>query len=79
LGDEEVAVAVLPRVGHELSAAELSEWFDVHMPKYMRPRYIDLVDELPLTPTGKVEKYRLRARGVPATAFDARHSSGPIG
>jgi crotonobetaine/carnitine-CoA ligase len=77
LGDEEIAVAVIPRAGHDLTAAELSRWSGAHMPKYMRPRYIDLVDELPLTPTGKVEKYRLRGRGIPTTAFDALQPPGP--
>jgi crotonobetaine/carnitine-CoA ligase len=77
LGDEEIAVAVIPRAGHDLTAAELCTWSDANMPKYMRPRYIDLVDELPLTPTGKVEKYKLRARGIPTGAFDARRPTGP--
>jgi crotonobetaine/carnitine-CoA ligase len=76
LGDEEIAVAVIPRAGHDLTAAELSRWSGAHMPKYMRPRYIDLVDELPLTPTGKVEKYKLRGSGIPTTAFDALHPPG---
>jgi carnitine-CoA ligase len=76
LGDEDIAVAVTPSTGYQLTAAELSRWADAHVPKYMRPRYIDLVDELPLTPTGKVEKYRLRGRGIPTTALDVRQPSG---
>lgn len=32
------------------------------MPKYMRPRHIRVVDDIPRTPTNKVEKYRLRQR-----------------
>jgi crotonobetaine/carnitine-CoA ligase len=43
----------------------------------MQPRYIYLVDELPLTATGKVEKYLLRRQGVPPTAFDARRAGRP--
>jgi crotonobetaine/carnitine-CoA ligase len=31
------------------------------MPKFMRPRYIQLVEDLPRTDTNKVEKYKLRA------------------
>ena len=30
------------------------------MPKYMIPRHIRFVDELPFTPTFKVEKYKLK-------------------
>jgi crotonobetaine/carnitine-CoA ligase len=77
LGDEEIVVATVPRIGHELSAGDLSRWSDAHVPGYMQPRYIYLVDELPLTATGKVEKYLLRRQGVPSTAFDARRAGRP--
>jgi len=30
------------------------------MPKYMRPRHVRIVADLPRTPTNKVEKYKLR-------------------
>ena len=36
----------------------------------MVPRYVDVSDEIPKTPTGKMEKYRLRERGVTATTWD---------
>jgi crotonobetaine/carnitine-CoA ligase len=36
----------------------------------MLPRYVDLVDELPRTPTEKVEKAVLRERGVTPTTWD---------
>jgi crotonobetaine/carnitine-CoA ligase len=31
------------------------------MPKYMRPTHIRIVEALPVTPTSKVEKYKLKA------------------
>ena len=37
---------------------------------YMTPRYVDVVDALPVTPTEKVEKYRLIERGVTPTTWD---------
>ncbi|ORA26300.1 AMP-binding protein [Mycobacterium aquaticum] len=76
LGDEEIAIAIITRPGHDLSAAELFGWCNTAVPRYMRPRYIDLVEELPLTTTGKVEKYKLRQRGISSTAFDARRPPG---
>jgi crotonobetaine/carnitine-CoA ligase len=30
------------------------------MPKFMRPKYVRILRELPVTPTYKVEKYKLR-------------------
>jgi crotonobetaine/carnitine-CoA ligase len=40
------------------------------------PRYVELVRELPLTPSGKVEKYKLRERGVTPATWD-RQGSDP--
>jgi len=43
-------------------------------PHYLVPRYIDVVSELPHTPTGKIQKFDLRARGVSATTWDREAS-----
>ena len=40
------------------------------MARHMVPRYVDLVDRLPRTPTEKVEKAALRRRGVTPTTWD---------
>jgi crotonobetaine/carnitine-CoA ligase len=39
------------------------------------PRYVEFVDELPLTANGKVQKFVLRGRGVSATTWD-REAAG---
>jgi crotonobetaine/carnitine-CoA ligase len=31
------------------------------MPRYMQPRHVRFVDALPVTPTNKIEKYKLKA------------------
>ena len=36
----------------------------------MVPRYVEVLDALPRTPTEKVEKYRLAERGVTAATWD---------
>ena len=43
---------------------------DGSMARYMVPRYVEVLDALPRTPTEKVEKYRLAERGVTATTWD---------
>jgi crotonobetaine/carnitine-CoA ligase len=40
------------------------------MARHMVPRFVDIVDSLPKTPTEKVEKYRLAARGPTTTTWD---------
>jgi crotonobetaine/carnitine-CoA ligase len=72
LTEEEVMIAVVPQSGAGLTAAALRTWCEVNLSPTAVPRFIRIVDELPMTPTGKVEKYRLRALGVPEGTFDAR-------
>jgi crotonobetaine/carnitine-CoA ligase len=40
------------------------------MPYFMIPRWLDVVDDFPRTPTAKVEKYKLRAGGPGVTSWD---------
>jgi crotonobetaine/carnitine-CoA ligase len=40
---------------------ELIDFCATNMPYYMVPRYLDFIDELPKTPSEKIEKYRLKA------------------
>jgi crotonobetaine/carnitine-CoA ligase len=40
-------------------------------PYFFVPRYVEFVEALPHTPTGRVQKYKLRARGVTPETWDA--------
>lgn len=40
------------------------------MAYFMVPRYVDMVTELPKTPTGKIQKFPLRERGLTETTWD---------
>ena len=42
----------------------------------MVPRYVEFVGALPKTPTEKIEKHVLAARGVTGSAFDAEQVRG---
>jgi crotonobetaine/carnitine-CoA ligase len=70
LSEEEVMVSVVPRPGHAIDPADLVAYCSANMAQYMVPRYVDVVENLPVTPTEKVEKYRLVERGVTATTWD---------
>ena len=70
LTEEEVKVCVVRRPGATVSAAELARWCEERMARHMVPRYIEFLDSLPLTPTEKVEKYRLREAGITAATWD---------
>ena len=59
LTEEEVQVYVLLKPGAVLSAEMLWQHCDETMAKFQVPRYICFVEELPKTPTGKINKQRL--------------------
>ncbi|MBO2446523.1 AMP-binding protein [Actinomadura barringtoniae] len=70
LTEEDVMVAAVLRPGHVLSAADLIEFCEDHLPRHMVPRYVEFAAALPRTPTEKVEKHRLAERGVTAATHD---------
>jgi crotonobetaine/carnitine-CoA ligase len=72
LTEEEVMVCVVPRPGRTVDPAGLIAFGRDRMAHFMVPRYVDVVPALPKTPTEKVEKYRLRERGVTATTWDGK-------
>jgi crotonobetaine/carnitine-CoA ligase len=74
-GEDEVLAVVAPAEGASIEPAELIEFLRDRLAHFMVPRYIRVVDELPKTPTSKVEKHLLRAHGVDADTWD-REAAG---
>jgi acyl-CoA synthetase (AMP-forming)/AMP-acid ligase II len=50
--------------GATTSANEIISWSRDQMANYKVPRRVEILDELPLNATGKVEKLALRERAV---------------
>jgi crotonobetaine/carnitine-CoA ligase len=48
------------------------------LPYFMVPRYLEFAGELPKTPTGKIQKYALRERGVTVQTWDRVQAAVPI-
>jgi crotonobetaine/carnitine-CoA ligase len=71
LTEDDVMVAVVPRPGRSVDPASLVAWCASRMARHMLPTYVDVVDSLPKTPTEKVEKHALKARGVTPTTWSA--------
>ncbi len=61
-GEQDIVVFIVPNRGVELTEEEIREWIKTAMPKFMWPRYIRFIDDLPKTPTSKIEKYKLREK-----------------
>jgi crotonobetaine/carnitine-CoA ligase len=72
--EAEIMVAVVLEPDAEVDPSQLARFVNDNAPHYLVPRYIDIVNELPHTPTGKIQKFDLRARGVSATTWDREAS-----
>lgn len=70
----ELKIAIVPVPGAEVSAEELAKFINDNAPYFFVPRYIEFVDSLPMTPSGRVEKYKLRERGVTPETWDLEAS-----
>ncbi|MGQ0654490.1 MAG: AMP-binding protein [Betaproteobacteria bacterium] len=68
LGEDEVMAALVLKA--KADPAAICAWCETRLPRFAIPRFIDVVDELPRTENGKVQKYKLRERGVTATTWD---------
>jgi len=70
LGEDEVMATVVPREGAELTPEELIQFCVPQLAYFAIPRYLEIVEELPLTENGKVKKFVLRERGVGPETWD---------
>jgi len=70
--EAEIMVAVVLDPESKVDPAQLARFVNENAPDYLVPRYVDIVSELPHTPTGKIQKFDLRQRGVTSTTWD-RH------
>jgi acyl-CoA synthetase (AMP-forming)/AMP-acid ligase II len=69
----EVACAcVIPRTGHQVTADELAGFCRGKLASFKLPRYVLFMEKYPMTPSGKVQKFRLREQ-----ALEALHLAGP--
>ncbi|WP_169801895.1 AMP-binding protein [Streptomyces phaeochromogenes] len=73
--EDEILAAISLRPGAELDPAEFLAVLRSRMAHFMVPRYLRILPDLPVTPTGKVRKEELRAEGVTADTWD-RASAG---
>jgi crotonobetaine/carnitine-CoA ligase len=60
LTDEEVLAFVQPLPGHTADPAELAAWCAERLADFKVPRYVQVVEALPRTSTGKLQKGELR-------------------
>jgi crotonobetaine/carnitine-CoA ligase len=69
-GDGEVMIAVVRKVGSTLSESDIVEFLIPRLSRFMIPRFIEFVVELPKTHTNRTRKIELRERGATDTTWD---------
>ena len=72
-GEDEVMAVVVASPGATIDADTVWAWAADRVPDFAIPRYVRVVDALPMTPSGKIRKRELRTDGVtPDTADRTR-------
>ena len=70
-------VVVALKEGEDIDPADLIAFLRPRMAHFMIPRYVRVVDQLPRTPTAKIEKVALRGQGVTPDTWD-RDAAGIV-
>lgn len=63
-GEDELLLSVVAQPGVDLDLSHLGDEAEALLPRFARPRYVQRVDALPKTATGKVQRAVLRQRGI---------------
>ncbi len=69
-GEDEVLTVVTAVDGSAVEPEALISWLAERVPHYMVPRYVRVVDELPKTASGKLQKHVLRGAGLTEDTWD---------
>ena len=70
LSEEDVKADLVLNPGHSVTEADIAAFCAGLLARFQVPRYYEIVDDLPRTPTGKVEKHILRTRPISPRAWD---------
>jgi fatty-acyl-CoA synthase len=57
---EDVGAFIIQKDGYDLNTQDVREFCNGHIAKYKIPRYVFIVNEFPMTGSGKIQKFRLR-------------------
>ncbi len=69
-GEEEIKVCVVRLPESDVDGPALAGFLEQTMPRFMVPRYIEFLDELPKTPNSKVRKVVLKQAPFTAATWD---------
>jgi crotonobetaine/carnitine-CoA ligase len=68
--EDEVMIVLATAAGATIEPEDVIRHLQPRVAHHMIPRYVRVIDELPKTPTAKVEKHVLRTEGITADTWD---------
>jgi crotonobetaine/carnitine-CoA ligase len=69
-GEDEIKACIVLRSRDGIGAEEIWAWCEERLPYFAVPRFVEFLDELPKTPTEKIQKNVLREAGITAATVD---------
>lgn len=75
LSEDDIKVFVVTQPGTDPRPADLLAHCRELLPQYMVPRYVEFTDQLPKTPTQKIERFKLAALPLGDTTWDSQLQS----
>ncbi|MGY6534160.1 MAG: AMP-binding protein [Pararhodobacter sp.] len=76
--EDDIRACIVLKPGATLDCADLIAFLRPRLPYFMLPRYVDLMPELPRTPTEKVRKQKLRQMPLATSTWDAVQAGVPL-
>ena len=75
MAEDEVMTTIVLREGATLGEIELMQFCEPRLSYFAVPRYVEFLPQLPATENGKIQKFKLRERGVTPGTWD-REAAG---
>jgi carnitine-CoA ligase len=75
LSEDEIKACIVLAAEVTIDLADLFEFFKRTLPYYAVPRYVEYLDALPANVNGRIQKFKLRERGITDTTHDL-HAHG---
>ncbi len=70
LSEDDIKVCIVLKPDESVGPEELFDFFRTTLPYYAVPRYVEFLDALPANVNGRVQKFKLRERGITAETID---------
>ncbi|WP_354698535.1 Crotonobetaine/carnitine--CoA ligase [Paraconexibacter sp. AEG42_29] len=70
LSEDDIKACLVLVAGADLSPADVAAFFQENVPSYALPRYVEVLEELPVNAVNRVMKHVLRDRGVTEGTWD---------